>query len=375
MSLQEEPNSTINEGTATYYPPITTDARDLPYQFRSHIARKNQAGLILMTRPKILLVDGEKGEISTTHYPPVTTDASDLPYQFRDHIAPKNKAGLILMTRPKILLVDDDEDEISTTRKMLESKDYEVVQATSVVEALRQIAAHLFDVLITDLYMPNPGDGFAIVTAMRHFQPSVVTLVVNDHPDVNQAMAATLLSADQVLVRPFDVEQLALLIDEGKRASNPPPKNAKEDVASILERDTEITIQRWLSRVEQVRELSSLPLLTKERIEYLPEMMRSITARLRAVRTLEVADRASASAVAHGQLRYRQGYTAPLIVQESRILQVSIFETIERNLGTLDFTSVLPDVMIIADEADSQLKQSIGSFLTMQRAMAPGYSN
>jgi len=58
-------------------------------------------------------------------------------------------------------------------------------------------------------------------------------------------------------------------------------------------------------------------------------------------------------------------------VQESRILQVSIFETIERNLGTLDFTSVLPDVMIIADEADPQLTQSIRSFLTMQRAMAP----
>jgi len=59
-----------------------------------------------------------------------------------------------------------------------------------------------------------------------------------------------------------------------------------------------------------------------------------------------------------------------MIVQESRILQVCVFETIQRNLDTVDFTSVLKDVMIIADEADSQLKQSIGSFLTMQRAVA-----
>jgi ActR/RegA family two-component response regulator len=318
--------------------------------------------------------NSEIKECTATYYPPVTTDASDLPYQFRDHIAPKNKAGLILMTRPKVLLVDDDEKAISTTRKMLESKDCEVVPATSVVEALRQIAARLFDVLITNLYMPNPGDGFAIVTAMRHFQPDVVTLVVSDHPDVSKAMAAIPLSADQVLVKPLDIEQLAALIDTGKRAANPPPTKAKEDVASILERDAEITIQRWLSRVEQVRELTSVLLPTKDRIEYLPDLMRSITARLRAARTWDAADRASLSAVAHGQLRYRQGYTAPLIVQESRILQVSIFETIERNLGTLDFTSVLPDVMIIADEADSQLTQSIGSFLTMQRAMAPAYS-
>lgn len=50
-----------------------------------------------------------------------------------------------------------------------------------------------------------------------------------------------------------------------------------------------------------------------------------------------------------------------------------LFETIQRNLATVDFTSVLPDVMIIADEADSQLKQSIGSFLTMQKAFASAY--
>jgi hypothetical protein len=61
-------------------------------------------------------------------------------------------------------------------------------------------------------------------------------------------------------------------------------------------------------------------------------------------------------------------------VQESRILQVSIFETIQRNVATVDFTSVLTDVMTIADEADSQLKQSIGSFLTMQQAMGSPYS-
>jgi DNA-binding response OmpR family regulator len=317
--------------------------------------------------------NSEIKEGAATPYPPVITDASDLPYKLRDRIAPRNKAGLILVARPKVLLVDDDENEIRTTRKMLESKDCDVVPATSVVEALRQITADLFDVLITNLHMPTPGDGCAIVTAMRHFQPEVVTLVVSDHPDVNKAMAAILLPADEVLVKPLDVEQLTALIDKGKRVSAPAVKSAKEDVASILERDAEITIQRWLSRVEQVRELTSVLLPTKERTGHLPEVIRSITARLRA-RTLEVPDRTSPAAIAHGQLRYRQGYTAPLIVQESRLLQVSIFETIERNLGTLDFTSVLPDVMIIADEADSQLTQSIGSFLTMQRAMAPAYS-
>jgi hypothetical protein len=77
----------------------------------------------------------------------------------------------------------------------------------------------------------------------------------------------------------------------------------------------------------------------------------------------------SPAAVSHGQLRFRQGYTAPMMVQESRILQVSIFETIQRNLSRVDFSLLLPDVMILADEVDSQLAQSIDSFLKMQRGI------
>jgi hypothetical protein len=46
-------------------------------------------------------------------------------------------------------------------------------------------------------------------------------------------------------------------------------------------------------------------------------------------------------------------------------LQVSIFETIQHNLATVDFTAVLPDIMIVADEVDSQCRQTIASFLSM----------
>ena len=48
-----------------------------------------------------------------------------------------------------------------------------------------------------------------------------------------------------------------------------------------------------------------------------------------------------------------------MIVEESRNLQVSIFNTLQNNLGTADFSTLLLDVMTIADEVDSQLKQSL----------------
>jgi CheY-like chemotaxis protein len=295
---------------------------------------------------------------------PASTELPDKHQQFKG----MRTAQLVdFRKRPKILLVDDNDDELFQVRRSLLEQHCEVVSASCVTDALREIGTQCFDVLITDLHMPEPGDGFAVVTAMRHSQPQALTLVVSDYPDVQKAMNAILLQADEVLVKPFDAKQLAGLMDKERLTSLPPLKPAKEGVAAILDRDVAILTQRWLERVEQVKELAAIPLAASERVAFLPEMIRSITARLRDAFAIEPMDSPIAAALAHGRCRYRQGYTAPMIVQESRLLQVSIFETIHRNLSTVDFTRVLSDIMIIADEVDSQLQQTIGSFLTRQR--------
>ena len=79
-------------------------------------------------------------------------------------------------------------------------------------EALRHIVTEKFDVLITDLHMPDPGDGFTVVTAMRHSQPKALTLLVSGYPDVQSAMAAILLEAHEIIVKPFEVGRLADLV-------------------------------------------------------------------------------------------------------------------------------------------------------------------
>jgi hypothetical protein len=60
-----------------------------------------------------------------------------------------------------------------------------------------------------------------------------------------------------------------------------------------------------------------------------------------------------------------------MLVHESRILQVTIFGTLQSNLNSLDFSLLLPDVMAIADEVDAQLTQSMESYMKlMQKAIA-----
>jgi hypothetical protein len=70
----------------------------------------------------------------------------------------------------------------------------------------------------------------------------------------------------------------------------------------------------------------------------------------------------SVAARQHGNLWLKQGYTPAMMVEESRILQVSIFNTLQNNLATVDFSKVLLDATTIADEVDSQLKQAMLGF-------------
>jgi YesN/AraC family two-component response regulator len=255
-------------------------------------------------------------------------------------------------------------------QELLEANEFEVVTAANVTSALNQIVTQHFDVLITDLHMPNPGDGFTVAAAMRHSQPGALTLVLSGFPDVQEAMAAILLHADEVIAKPCDVKYLSELIRERIVERKPPVNPNKESVASILERDIAITIQRWLWRVLKTEELSSHLLADSERTGHLHDLISDVAVRLRESRVIEAIARPSPAAVAHGQLRCRQSYNAPMMVQESRILQVCIFETIQRNLATVDFSLVLPDIMLIADEVDSQLTQSVDSFLKLQSAIA-----
>jgi DNA-binding NtrC family response regulator len=75
----------------------------------------------------------------------------------------------------------------------LESRGFEVVLAATVNEALKLIASQHFDALVSDLHMPDAGDGLTVVSAMRHTHPEAVTLVQSGYPAMQEAMSAILL--------------------------------------------------------------------------------------------------------------------------------------------------------------------------------------
>ena len=272
----------------------------------------------------------------------------------------------------RILLVDDDGAVRAMMNEALKRKGFEVVTASTVKEALACIARQKFDVLITDLHMPDPGDGFTVVTAMRHSQPDALTLLVSGYPDVESAMAAILLEADEIIVKPFEIARLTELVNEKLLNRKPTKRLDKERVGNILLRSTADIVESWLARAKQSSELNCLALSDDERTGHIPRLVEDLALRLSKSSAASKDSDAifSAAAVAHGKLRYQQGYTPAMLVHESRILQVTIFGMLQNNRDSLDFSLLLPDVMAIADEVDAQLTQSMESYMKLMSAAA-----
>ena len=261
---------------------------------------------------------------------------------------------------PRILLAEDDDAVRDMLQKTMERDGFEVVAVGSVRDALARIAAENFDVLISDLHMPQAGDGFTLVSAMRHTHPQAVTLVLSGYPALDEALAAIRLQADEILAKPIEIASLRALIRE--KLANPVAHRPllSESVASILEHDLNSTIRDWMALVEQDEELNCIPLSFTDRTGHLPNLLSDLICRLRLPPIAR--SHISIAARQHGDLRRRQGYTAAMLVEESRILQVSIFNTLQNNLTKVDFSKLLLDVVTIADEVDSQLKQAMISY-------------
>jgi DNA-binding response OmpR family regulator len=267
------------------------------------------------------------------------------------------------MTSTTVLLVDDDEIIRHTLSKLLTQEGFTVTTAASVSEALGLINSDVYDVLLSDLHMPGAGDGLTVVSAMRHANPKAVTMLLSSFPEMGAAAHAILLQADDILVKPMELSALVKAIT--KRLSDGPSGPVTvETVATILERSATECIDVWFQEVQADVKLSKVPLTRQQRISHLPQVFRDLVARLNADQPLGTSGPLSSAAAEHGVSRRREGYSASMMVEESRILQVCIFHTLQKNLANINFSILLYQVMTIADEVDSQLRQAMDCYVS-----------
>lgn len=123
-----------------------------------------------------------------------------------------------------ILVADDEEGIRNLLRHWLQSQGHSVVLVDSAHEAVRLLKAHTFDLVITDIVMPD-GDGFELIAAFRKAQPQARIVAISGGGKYLQGpdclKIARGLGAHAAVMKPFNWEQLHVGIDEALLANDP----------------------------------------------------------------------------------------------------------------------------------------------------------
>lgn len=270
----------------------------------------------------------------------------------------------------RILFVDDEAGIRETLRLILEQHGFEVTTASAVPEALEHINHAKFDVLLSDLNIGQPGDGFTVVSAMRRVQPEAATFILTGYPDFDTALQAIRSQVDDYLLKPTDVPTLIHTITRRLDHRRPTLQDRPlKRVSQLMQENIKEICEEWMVLVKSHRELTSIPLSEKDRIDHVPDVIQELAKRV----DLQ-ADATSASgksmAAAHGKQRARQGYSIPLIVIEMRLLQRVISTVLQHNLIRMDLSTVIGDMVLVGESLQEQLEFSIRGFQQSSREAA-----
>ncbi len=113
----------------------------------------------------------------------------------------------------KILLADDDRSLRRVIQFKLEKNGYEVTAVEDGIEALVKLESTSFDLLISDIRMPKM-DGLELLEEARKRQPKLKVILITAHATVSQAVLAVKLGAFDYITKPFEDEELLVIIEK-----------------------------------------------------------------------------------------------------------------------------------------------------------------
>ncbi|MEK7370388.1 MAG: Fis family transcriptional regulator [Candidatus Rokubacteria bacterium GWC2_70_24] len=115
------------------------------------------------------------------------------------------------MTEPRVLVVDDEKSMRELLAITLERQGYEVSVAEDGEVAIEAVRRDGFDVIITDLRMPN-ADGLQVLRAAKEHTPETVVIVITAVGSTETAVEAMKLGAYDYITKPFKLDEIHLII-------------------------------------------------------------------------------------------------------------------------------------------------------------------
>ncbi|MFH0777593.1 MAG: sigma-54 dependent transcriptional regulator [Candidatus Eisenbacteria bacterium] len=167
----------------------------------------------------------------------------------------------------KILLADDDESLRRVMEFRLRQDGYDVSSAADGVQAWRALEAERFDLLISDMRMPEL-DGLDLMSRALKLQPRIKVILITAYATVQQAVEAVKLGAFDYITKPFEQEELGVVIKkaldfERLESENMELRRRLESIATgsnIV--GTSRAIRRVIELVEKVAPTDAIILIT-----------------------------------------------------------------------------------------------------------------
>ncbi|MFQ5607154.1 MAG: response regulator [Candidatus Zixiibacteriota bacterium] len=112
-----------------------------------------------------------------------------------------------------VLVVDDELLIRDLLYDFFQERSWEVTVTESAEKALRHLEARSFDILLTDLRMPEM-DGSALIDKARAHHPEMPVIVITGYPSVESAVRSLRQKVDDYLTKPFNVSKLFKAVEE-----------------------------------------------------------------------------------------------------------------------------------------------------------------
>jgi len=116
--------------------------------------------------------------------------------------------------KPSILIVDDDEIMRETLLDVLKKSGYEIYAEGSGNGALSMIKKHIIDLVLLDMKLPDI-DGLEVLKKIKELDTDILVIIMTAYSDVQTAVSAMKLGAYHYINKPFELEELKLLIEKG----------------------------------------------------------------------------------------------------------------------------------------------------------------
>lgn len=260
----------------------------------------------------------------------------------------------------RVLFVDDESFLRQTLPAVLERKGFTVVAVGSVAEAISAIGESRFDILISDLNIGEPGDGFTVVSAMRRVQPECRSFILTGYPDFDSALRAIRSQVDDYLVKPADPDKLVAVL-EGKLAEpKRTPYGPLKETSQLLQELQPQIATSFVERLNARSEFRQLGLQEHQLSEPVSLIIAELVRRVRSGAD-ELTTEGITAASAYGTLRQQQGYSMAMLVTESHVLQQVVSKVFQDNLLRIEMSTLIEDMIRIGDALNSLIEEAISS--------------